>query len=324
MNVNARIGRLRFASTLLLAAALSFGSACRRDDPSAPSTASSAERATPPTETLAVVATYSILGDWVARIGGAHVQVAVLVGPGGDAHTYEPTPSDGVALEQARVVFENGLGFEPWLDELHHASRSTALRCVVTQGVPTRSLSDARASRVELDPHVWQSPQRARLVVRNVADQLIAVDPQHASYYRTRLDDYLAELNRLDAEIRSQLEGLPADRRVLVTTHDTFGYFAEDYGFRVSSILGSTSSETSDPSAKDVAAVIRLIREAGVRAVFTENILNPRLTEQVAREAGVAVVPSLYTDALGPAGSSGADYLAMMRSNVRTIVESLR
>ncbi len=270
-----------------------------------------------------VIATYSILGDWVGVVGGDRVAVSTLVGAGGDAHTYEPTPPDSVALSRAMLVFENGLGFEAWLDDLYTSSRSVGTRIVVTETLTPRSMPPS-SGKVEIDPHVWHSPRMAVEMVRAITLALVEADPSHAGEYQQRADLYVAELKTLDVWIQGQVASLPVERRQLFTSHDTFGYFAEDYGFQVHSIMGSVSSEVADPSAAEVAQVIQRIREAQVPAVFSENIINPKLTEQVAREAGVSVVPSLYTDALGPGDSSGGSYLRMMRHNVQTIVEALR
>lgn len=272
---------------------------------------------------VSVVATYSILGDWVRIVGGEHVTVTTLVGPGGDAHTYEPTPRDSVALHRAALVFENGIGFEAWLEKLFVASRSAAIRVVVTRKITSRNLISS-SGQEEIDPHVWHCPRNAEAMVREIADALAARDPVHAADYLGRADDYIRKLNTLDAWIGEQIATIPESRRHLVTTHDTFGYFSDRYGFEVSSVMGSVSSESTDPAASDLAEVIDRIRAAQVPAVFTENIINPRLTEQVAREASVSIVPSLYTDALGPPGSKGATYLELMRFNVRTMTEALR
>lgn len=277
---------------------------------------------------LHVVATYSILGDWVQQVGGDRIQLSVLVGPGGDAHTYEPTPQDVVTLSQASIVFENGLEFETWLDKLFTASQSKARRCVVTTGIEPRSIPADEVSGDghvhEVDPHVWHSPSHAISMVNAIAKALAEADPQHADQYRQRADAYLKELEQLELEIKQHVNTIPEHLRKLVTTHDTFGYFADDYGFEVLSVLGSASSEASDPSAAEVAAVIARVQELKIPAVFAENILNPRLTQQVAREAGVKLVATLYTDALGEPGSPGETYLDMMRFNIKTIAESLR
>lgn len=272
---------------------------------------------------IRVVATYSILGDWVRTIGGEHVALTVLVGPEGDAHTYEPTPQDSVALAEADILFENGLGFEVWLERLFQASGSTAQRVIVTESITPRELviSD---SLVEIDPHVWHLPENVRLMVESITSELERLDPAHSSEYRSRHAAYLEQLNELDAWISQETASIPESKRKLVTTHDTFGYLADTYKFEVISVLGSVSSESADPSAGQMAEVINRVRSLKIPAIFAENILNPELTQKVADEAGVKIVPTLYTDALGPAESPGSNYLEMMRFNVKTITEALR
>ena len=295
------------------AAASTQNSGAERDAAGAPA----------PDSKLPVIATYSILGDWVNRVGGEHIRLTTLVGPGGDAHTYEPTPQDSVAVADAKILFENGLGFEGWLDRFFEASGSKATRVVVTQSIPGRTLSDDHGHD-ETDPHVWHDPQFAAQMVQAVAAALIKADPPHADDYQKNADAYVSELQELNTWIHGQITTIPESRRKLVTTHDTFGYFAERFGFKVSSVMGTVSSEVADPSAAQIAAIIETIRREQVPAIFAENILNPQLTEQVAREAGVQVVPTLFTDALGSEDSNGDTYLNMMRSNVSKIVESLK
>ncbi len=272
---------------------------------------------------IPVIATYSILGDWVRQVGGEHIHLTTLVGPGGDAHTYEPSPQDGVAIAQAALLVENGLGFEAWLDRLFAASGSKAKRVVVTEMIRGRTSSDEHG-RGEIDPHVWHDPDSAIVMVEAVAAALVKADPAHADDYQKNAKAYVSELQELKTWIQNQVATLPDSRRKLVTTHDTFGYFADRFGFHVSSVMGTVSSEVADPSAAQIAAIVETIRREDVPAIFAENILNPQLTEQVAREAGVRVVPTLYTDALGEKGSDGESYLQMMRSNVTKIVESLK
>jgi ABC-type Zn uptake system ZnuABC Zn-binding protein ZnuA len=161
-------------------------------------------------------------------------------------------------------------------------------------------------------------------MVQEVMDAFEAADPAQAALYRARGEAYQVELQALDAEIRAILAEIPRERRVLVTTHDTFGYFAADYGFEVLSVLESFSSEGGEPSAGELAKVVERIKARRVPAIFAENILDPRTTERVASEAGVSIVGTLYTDALGPPGSAGATYHGMMRYNARTIAEALR
>lgn len=272
---------------------------------------------------IPVVATFSILGEWIERVAGDRARVTTLVGPGGDAHTYEPTPQAAALVADARLVFEIGLGFEGWLDKVYQASGSRATRHAVTRSVRPRFIGPPGPD-AELDPHVWQSPKLADRMVEEVVDALAEADPSHAVAYRRRGDAYREELRALDVEVRELLAAVPRDRRVLVTTHDTFGYFAAEYGMEVLSVLESFSSEGGEPSAGELAAVIARIKARRVPAVFAENILDPRTTEQVAKEAGVAVVGTLYTDALGLPNSAGATYLGMMRHNARAIAEALR
>jgi zinc/manganese transport system substrate-binding protein len=273
---------------------------------------------------LNVVATFSILGDLVQTVGGDNVQVHTLVGPDGDTHTYEPIPADGVALAQASLIFENGLGFEPWLNKLYTASSSTAPRVVVTTGVTTRTIAIGDAAG-QTDPHAWQDVTDAMGMVTIIRDTLAAQDPAHAAAYQTNAGAYLKQLQDLDSYIQQQSNSLPASRRRLVTNHDSLGYFARRYGFQVmGDVLGSVSTEASEPSAAEIAKLIDEIKGANVPAIFTENIENAAVINQVAQEAGVKVAPPLYTDALGKPGTPGETYLKMMRYNIDTIVAALK
>lgn len=272
---------------------------------------------------LQVVATYSILGDLTQQVAGERAAVSVLVGPGGDAHTYEPTPRDSAALARASLVLENGLGFEPWLDRLLAASGSRAWRVAVTADIVPRRLT-LPGGRSEVDPHVWHDPLHAAEMARVIAGALAQADPAGAGQYREAGEACARRLESLHAWVLQQVASIPPPRRKLVTAHDTFGYFADRYGFESISLLGSSSSETSDPSAARVAEVVGQLQQAGVPAVFAENILSPRLTEQIAAQAGIRVVATLYTDALGPPGSGGDTYEKMLRHNVTAIVEALK
>jgi zinc/manganese transport system substrate-binding protein len=279
---------------------------------------------TPAGAKLNVVATFSILGDLVQTVAGDNIQLHTLVGPDGDTHTYEPIPADGVALSQAQVIFENGLGFETWLDKLYTASASKATRVVVTSGVtPGRFAIGAAAG--ETDPHAWQDVTYSMGMVNIIRDTLAAQDPAHAAAYQANAAAYLQQLQDLDSYIQRQSGSLPAARRKLVTNHDALGYFAKRYGYQViGDVLGAISTEASEPSAAEIARLIDEIKSAGVPAIFTENIENSAVISQVAQEAGVRVAPPLYTDALGKPGTAGDSYLKMMRYNIGTIVAALK
>ena len=289
---------------------------------------------TPAPSSLQVVASFSILADLVENVGGDAVQVTTLIGPGVDAHTYDPAPADLVVLAEADVIFENGLGFEPWLEGFFASTQPPGTRIVVTEGIAPREADtedeDAEHQEGEelapgeFDPHAWHDVANVVVMVGAIRDALAAADPANAELYEANAASYVAELEALDAAIREQVATLPEDRRKLVTSHDTFGYFADAYGLEVlGTALGSLSTEAGDPSARDIATLIAQIQETGVPAIFAENVANPDLMESIAAEAGVELAPPLYTDALGPEGSPGETYVGMMQSNVTTIVDAL-
>jgi ABC-type Zn uptake system ZnuABC Zn-binding protein ZnuA len=273
---------------------------------------------------LQVVASFSILGDLIEKVGGDAVEVTTLIGPGVDAHTFDPAPADLVVLAEADVIFENGLGFEPWLEGFYESAQPSGARIVVSEGISPRGAGANQGQQGELDPHVWHDVANVIVMVGAIRDALADADPANAKLYEANAAAYIAELEVLDAGIREQVATLPEDRRRLVTSHDTFGYFADAYGFEVlGTALGSLSTEAGDPSARDIAMLIGQIEEAGVPAIFAENVANPDLMESIAAEAGVALAPPLYTDALGPEGSPGETYEGMMRYNATTIVDAL-
>jgi ABC-type Zn uptake system ZnuABC Zn-binding protein ZnuA len=274
-----------------------------------------------PTGKLKVVATFSVLGDLVQNVGGDKIELHTLVAPGVDTHTFEPSPADNRTLAEASLVFENGLGFETWLDHLYTSSGSKAERVAVSDGI--EPLKVEGNDRSEFDPHVWHSAANAIQMTRNIRDALVKADPANASSYQATAEAYLAQLQELDSWIFNEVKSLPEARRKLVTTHDTFGYFADRYGFEIIGTVLPTSTEGASPSAQEVAAMVETVRAAGVPAVFAENVSSNTLLRQIADEAGITVVASLYTDALGPTGSDGDTYLKMMRYNVTAIVSEL-
>ncbi|MEX2534703.1 MAG: zinc ABC transporter substrate-binding protein [Trueperaceae bacterium] len=280
---------------------------------------------------LKVVATFSIIGDWVQNVVGEVASVDVLVGPDADAHGFQPSPRDVITLAQADLIFENGLGFETWLDDLYAASRARAPRVAVTEGIEPILAGEAHGGAEheaehhpgEVDPHAWHDVQNAIRAVEVIRDTLIEADPDNAAIYRENARAYLAELAGLDEQIREQASGLQEERRKLVTNHDTFGYFARAYGFEVLATLLPLSTDTDEVAAGELAALIDTVRAAGVRAIFVENVGDVRLAEMVAQATGARLAPALYTDALGAAGSAGATYLKMMRYNLGVMLEAL-
>ncbi len=268
---------------------------------------------------LPVVATFSILADFARNVGGDRIEVAALVGPDGDTHVYQPKPADAEQLGAARLIVVNGLGFEGWIDRLIKASGAKAPVIVATNGINPQNMREE--GRIGPDPHAWQSIGNAKIYVANIRDGLIAADPGGKAAYRANAENYLARLDALDAEVKRETAKILPGRRQIITTHDAFGYFGTDYGFRFIAPEG-VSTET-EASARDVAKIIRQIKAKKIPAVFLENVTDPRLVRVIAAESGARVGGTLYSDALSPPDGPAATYIEMMRHNVRELSAAL-
>jgi zinc/manganese transport system substrate-binding protein len=273
----------------------------------------------PKQDRLNVVATFSILADFVKNVGGDRVDVKALVGPNGDAHVYQPTPSDAKTLGDARLVLVNGLGFEGWMGRLVKASGTKAAMVTATKGVKPRKMEED--GHAEADPHAWQSVPNAKIYVANIRDALVAADPAGKSAYEANAAAYLAKLDALDAEVKAAVAAIPADRRKIITTHDAFGYFGAAYG--VAFIAPQGVSTESEVSARDVAKIITQIRKQKIPAVFLENVTDERLLRRIADESGARVGGTLYSDALTDGQGPAPTYLDMMRHNVKQLAAAL-
>ncbi len=259
---------------------------------------------------LKVVATFSILGDLVANVGGDRVDVAVLVGPDTDAHTYQPKPSDARTLAQAQVLVSNGLGFEGWIDRLAEAASFKGRHIVAAAGAAQES-----------DPHCWQDVACTRRYVATIADGLAAADPASAALYRARAAAYDQRLADLDRWIRAEIARVPENQRKAITGHNSFRYFARAYGVGFSAPRGYNTD--NEPTARDVANLIRQVREQKIKALFIENMTNPNLVDEIAHDSGATVGPRLYSDALSKPGGPAATYEALMRHNVTALVAGM-
>jgi zinc/manganese transport system substrate-binding protein len=276
-------------------------------------------------EKINVVASFSILADLVRNVGGDRVQVTALVGRNKDAHAFEPSPADSRRLADARLVVVNGLGLEGWLDRLVRAAGGKAPVVVASAGVEPRAgeRDETRfgRDRAGVDPHAWQSVANAKRYVANIRDALIKLDPPGTGTYAANGDAYLAKLDALDREIRATLARIPPDRRRVITSHDAFGYFAEAYG--IVFLAPEGLSTDAEPSARAVARIIRQIESARVGALFLENVVDPRLLQQIARETGARIGGTLYSDALtGPDGPAPT-YIELMRHNTQALAAAL-
>ena len=260
---------------------------------------------------LKAVATFSILADFVREVGGDQVDLVTLVGPDADAHTYQPKPADARILAGAQVLVSNGLGFEGWIDRLAEAAGFKGRRIVASAGATP-----------DADPHCWQDVGCARRYVANIADGLAAADGANAAGYRTRAARYDQRLAALDDWIRSEIATVPPERRQAISGHASFRYFSRAYAVRFDAPRGYSTD--SEPTARDVANLIRQVREQKTRALFIENMTNPALVAEIARDSGAVVGPRLYSDALSRPGGPAPTYEAMMRHNVSALVEGMK
>jgi len=271
-------------------------------------------------EKLKVVATFSILADFVRNVGGDRVAVDALVGPNGDAHVYQPSPGDAKTLADAKLVFANGLGFEGWINRLVKASGTKAPSIVAAKGVKPRKAEDDHGHG-EADPHAWQSVANARIYVANIRDALSLADPAGKDSYAANAAAYLGRLDALETDVKAAIEKIPPDRRRIITTHDAFGYFAAAYG--VAFIAPQGVSTEAEVSAKDVAKIITQIRKQKIPAVFLENVTDERLLKRIGAESGARIGGTLYSDALTDEKGTAPTYLDMMRHNVKQLAAAL-
>jgi zinc/manganese transport system substrate-binding protein len=267
---------------------------------------------------IEIVTSFSILGDLARQIGGERVSVHPLIGPGQDAHAYEPRPSDARRIKRAGLVILNGIGFDDWLPRLTHASGYRGPLLVASNGIRPLAMHD---NSPHIDPHAWQDVANVRIYVENIAAALIAADPPGAETYRANATRYRAALDELDTDIRTAIARLPQERRRIVSSHDAFGYFARAYGLIFLAPKGAAGH--SAPGARDVAHLIEQLRNEKIPAVFLETVVDPRLIERIRAESGAAMGGTLYSDALSPAEGPAPTYLAMMRHNLDTLMAAL-
>lgn len=264
---------------------------------------------------LRVVASFSILADMAREIGGSAVEVAALVGPDSDAHVFQPSPADARRLANAELVVVNGLGFEGWMDRLVRSSGYRGPVLVASEGVPVRRMGR------EPDPHAWQDLANAQRYAANLRDAMARARPASAAEIGQRCASYIERLQALDREVRARFDAVPRQRRRAISSHDAFGYFGAAYGIEFLAPQGMNTD--SEASAASVARLIDQIRREDVRAVFVENISDPRLVQRIAREGGGIVGGRLYSDALSAPGTEADTYLKLFAHNATTIASAL-
>ncbi len=270
------------------------------------------------------VATFSILADLARNVGGDRVEVTSLVGPNGDGHVYAPTPNDARKLAEAKIVFVNGLGYEGWIGRLVKASGTKAATVEASRGIKARRLDGEHGhghGHASSDPHAWQASANAKIYVANIRDGLSKADPDGAALYAANAQAYLAKLDALEAETKAEIAKIPAERRRIITNHDAFGYFGAAYGIQFIAPVGVSTDD--EVSAKEAAKIITQIRRQKIPAIFMENISDPRLMQQIAKETSATIGGTLYSDALTDEKGPAPTYIDMMRHNVRTLTAAL-
>ncbi|MDD2842240.1 MAG: metal ABC transporter substrate-binding protein [Tolumonas sp.] len=273
-----------------------------------------------------VVASFSILGDLVQQVGSEHVSVSTLVGPNGDAHVYQPTPQDTIRLTKSQLFVVNGLGFEGWMERLVSASHYKGKVITASQGITPQTFTDAddnkAAPHVAQDPHAWHNIPNALQYVHNIADGLSQIDPEHKVEYQANAGNYIQRLEQLDKSLLAEFAAIPANKRKMITSHDAFGYLSARY--QITTIAPQGMSTESEASASDVAKIIKQIRKEHIKALFVENISDPRLMQQISKETGVNPGKELFSDALSDKSGPASTYLDMMHYNTTQILSALK
>jgi zinc/manganese transport system substrate-binding protein len=273
-----------------------------------------------------IVASFSVLGDIVHEVAGDKAEVMTLVGPDGDAHTFEPTPADASKLAQADLVVVNGLGLESWMERLLASAEYKGPIAIASEGIKTRTMVEEQANNATpetvTDPHAWQDLRNGEIYVRNIAAALSKMDPANAAAYEANAKRYAAELATLDREVRAEIAAVPEGKRRVITSHDAFGYFGAAYGIEFLAPEGLSTE--AEPTAGDLARLVLQMKAEHIRALFVENITDPRMVETISRETGAPLGGALFSDALSPSDGPAPTYVAMFKNNVPKLVAGMQ
>ena len=273
---------------------------------------------------IPVVATFSVIGDMLANVGGDHLDIKTIVGAGGDSELYQPTAADVATLASARAVFITDLNeeFEPWLEPLLQQSLIKGTKVVGTRGVRTLTAEEehpvsGRQLSAAIDQHAWLDPRNGMVYVRNIAAALTRLDPAGAADYRMRAAAYADQIRAVDDWARKEIATVPAPKRRVLASHDSLEYLANTYGITLLAVNGWTNK--SEPSAAELAKLARQIRADHVKAVFLDSITDPRAMQRIAGETGAVIGGTLYGDSLSPASGEADSYIEMLRHDVSTL-----
>ncbi|MFP2507424.1 metal ABC transporter substrate-binding protein [Buttiauxella gaviniae] len=269
---------------------------------------------------LNVVASFTVLADMAKQVGGEHVTVKSLVGPDGDPHSFEPSPQDSVALSKADVVIVSGLGMEGWMDRLVSASGYKGKVIVASEGISKRKMMDD--GKQITDPHAWNSAENGAIYAQNITRALVAADPEDAAAINDSGSEYVTRLKLLDSWAKTRFEAIPKSKRKVLTSHDAFGYFGQEYGVTFLAPVGfSTEAEAN---ASDVAGLIKQLKEQHIKTYFIENQTDPRLVKQIAAASDAQPGGELYPEALSAENGPASTYEMAFKHNVDTIANSMK
>lgn len=280
----------------------------------------------PVDDRIKIVASFSILGDMIRQVGGEDVIVDTLAGPDEEVHRFQPSPDDAKRLANAEIIAVNGLRFEGWMGRLIKASGTKAKLLIASAGVKPRILMDKAEQKAQglaphetpVDPHAWQDLRNGQLYVRNILGALTTARPDKAEAFKQRAKAYTARLEALDRQAREKFAKLSENERKVITNHDAFGYFAQAYGLRFLAPVGLTNE--AQPSASGLAKLMKQMKAEGVTTLFIENMSDPRLIEQLAKDTGAKIGGTLYADALTKPDGEAPTYLEMMKVNIRRLL----
>ncbi|MEI6043892.1 MAG: zinc ABC transporter substrate-binding protein [Chloroflexota bacterium] len=290
--------------------------------PATPAEVTGASSNTSSTKVM-VVSTISVVADFVRNIGGNRVELYDIIQPGVDAHSYEPTSDDSKYLAAAQIIFANGLNLEAWLDKTIKNSGTKGRVVLVSEGVKLIHKADDSDFK-DGDPHIWHSTVNAKKMVDNIAAGLGKVDPAGKEIYLANAKAYNIQIDEAYQKAKAQIESISPERRKLVTNHEAFTYFADQFGLEIVGSVIPSFDSTAEPSAAELSELVKKIKAEKVPAIFTENTINPKLAEQIGKEAGVKIFSNLYGDGLGEQGSAGDTYLKMIVANATNIANGLK
>ena len=265
-----------------------------------------------------VICSVSILEDIAKNLVGNTVDLQMIVPIGGDPHIYEATPKDAQLVGTGDLFFINGLNFEGWIKELISNSGSNAPSITVSEGVQTIGSQKYENS---FDPHAWMNVSNVMIYAKNMKDALVKYFPEHKDIYVSEYESYLKELKDLNSYVQSEINKIPKEQRILVTSHDAFAYYGKAYGIDVEAILGISTE--ADARTSDILRITSVIKERKVPAIFVESTINPQMIKRLSEDNGVPIGGELFADSLGEPGSEAGTYLGMMKSNTDVIVGAL-